>query len=1124
MFKKCLIGLLTLILVTLGAEQLVWSGDTAPAGSKEPPITQGCLRSTDAKGEILEFPLKHTSVNTQIAGFLAQVEVKQYFKNPYKEKIEAVYTFPLPENAAVNEMVMVVGKRNIYAEIHKRAEAREMYETARAQGKRTALLEQERQNIFTQSVANINPGEEIVITIRYVQTLKYDRGIYSYVFPMVVGPRFIPADSVPDASRITPPVLKPGRRSGHDISLTVEINVGLPITNLHSTSHAVDIKDQGSGKATISIKNEDTIPNKDFILEYCAAGKSLQGSYLNHYTQQGGYVMLMLQPSLDKVTRNIKPKEIYFVVDCSGSMGGYPIAKVKEAMYTCIQGISSDDTFQIIKFSDSANGFAKAPVPATYTNKEEALDFISVLEGEGGTMMIEGIKACLDAPKTAGRQRIVFFMTDGYIGNDNDILEAVKAKAGNTKIFSFGIGSSSNRSLLEQMAQIGNGTASYIRQDQVAEPIITAMLERISKPYLDDVSIDWGGLDVKEVYPSPLPVLYSAQPLIIYGRYTNGGESNVTISGKIDGKNFQEKVRVNLPKWEPNNAALATVWAREKIKSLTLAELSGKNTQIADNITELALEYNLMSQYTSFVAIDEVLPENATSTLPKTVAIPVPMPEGVSFTGVFGSPQLYPGEYVSDLIMAEREVKYKNEGYYDKSVSGSVQSPKKGIYYSNNAPAPTSASTSQNSYSASKAYRDFDEEPSTASHLNISNKYLKNAFGDLYKNNRSLYNEIQTLYNGQPNKEEASKMLKELLDNSNDKEKAIGLSLMNTLMARMIEIDGQLKTKACGMMFNQNQAIAVPAINIALLSRQDSKLIPDLTKILLNSDNNKQYYSVITAGLALNQLATKEQNNKAKVKAIFVEALKKNYPSSAGEEKINLKESISYLALGNLQGYKDQDLYNNLLVLAQNKDTKSVRILALSILANYPAAASFLVDNTLKSDEFIKEPKLLLTVVQNVRDYSPDDNFYSSLRRLLNNSKIAGVDYIDLRTAIVEVLLEHQDKTDIKQITQLLRKDPAWKVRRAILAKLSKIDPENILPTAMAALEDPNSMIKQLALTEAVAATAAKDKRATYLAKIATNPTSVTCSEILQAEKIDPDLSLKSLKEIKVIIAKRKGS
>jgi Ca-activated chloride channel family protein len=671
-----LVGIGTILLAVAFISH-AWSEDIAEVPLPEQPqVTQGALRAVNEDGEvILEFPLKHTSVYAEISGFLAQVEVKQHFHNPHEEKIEAVYVFPLPENSAVNEMIMVVGKRNIYGEIHKRMVARQIYEQARAAGKRTALLEQERPNIFTQSVANIQPGEEIVITIRYVQALKYDRGVYRYVFPMVVGPRFIPGgatvpegtpfggkqgtgwapdtDTVPDASRITPPVLKPGRRSGHDISLSVKLDAGLSIEDLHSKSHDLLVVEEGIGRATVNMEPKDSIPNKDFVLEYTVAEEQARSAYLTHYSQQGGYLLLMIQPSLESVTENIEPKEIFFVVDCSGSMSGYPIQKVKEAMYHCIQGISPDDTFQIIRFSSSASAFSPKPVPATRVHKEEALDYIQALYGSGGTMMIEGIKACLDYPRVPERQRIIFFMTDGFIGNDDQILAAVKEKVGNARLFSFGVGSSPNRSLLERMAQLGHGTAQYIRQDEDAQPVITAMLSRISKPYLTDVEIDWGGLRVTDVYPDPIPDLYSAQPLILFARYEVGGAAVVTLRGRIDGLPYEERIEVSLPDWNPDNGSLASVWAREKIKYLILERLGGRKASIEEEVTNLALEYNLMSPYTSFVAVDEVIPEGSDTTLPRTIAIPVPMPEGVSFTGVFGPPSRYSGDYVTRLDRAK---------------------------------------------------------------------------------------------------------------------------------------------------------------------------------------------------------------------------------------------------------------------------------------------------------------------------------------------------------------------------------------------------------------------------------------------------------------------------------------
>ena len=666
----CTFQLIALLVIFLNLTAF-GQGRSEVSSAGTPTATEGTLRAVNEQGEvILELPLKHTAVYTDISGFLAQVEVKQYFQNPLTEPIEAIYVFPLPENSAVNEMIMVVGTRNIYGEIHKRKEARQIYETARAAGQRTALLEQERPNIFTQSVANIQPGEEIIITIRYVQALKYDLGVYSYVFPMVVGPRFIPGTpsgkegtgwspdttTVPDASRITPPVLKPDVRSGHDISLTVRLNAGLPIVGLNSLSHDVEIINEGAGIRTVSIKEQDSIPNKDFILEYCPAGQTPRAAYLTHYSQAGGYLMLMMQPSLAEVSTNIEKKEIFFVVDCSGSMSGYPIQKVKEAMFHCIQGLTSYDTFQIILYSSTARTFSNTPIPATEVHKQEALDYINALSGSGGTMIMEAVNPCLDYPRTPDRKRIIFFMTDGLVGNDDQVLAAIKDRIGDARIFSFGIGSSPNRALLEGMAELGRGTAQFIRQDQDALPIIKDMLARVFSPYLTDVEINWGNLSVTDVYPNPYPDLFSSQPLILFARYNRAGSSTVTIKGKINGNEaYEERMNISLPERNTNNFSLAFVWAREKIKYLMFEQLAGRMPQIEEQVTDLALAYNLMSQYTSFVAVDEVLPPGGRTTLPRQIAIPVPMPEGVSFTGVFGPPSNIQGDYVTGINQLMRE-------------------------------------------------------------------------------------------------------------------------------------------------------------------------------------------------------------------------------------------------------------------------------------------------------------------------------------------------------------------------------------------------------------------------------------------------------------------------------------
>ena len=534
--------------------------------------------------------------------------------------------------------------------IKKREEAREMYEKAKQRGQVASLLEQERPNIFTQSVANIMPGDEILITIKYVENLNYDDGKYEFVFPMVVGPRYIPGqpksessgggwaedtDKVPDASRITPPVLKPGERSGHDIALSVSLDAGVPIQGIESKSHEVEIKRESDSRGFIKLKESDSIPNKDFILNYHVAGKRPEMAILTHRGDSGGFFMLMIQPQAEFKLDEITPKEMVFVVDCSGSMSGEPIAKAKQAMRRCIKNMNPNDSFQIIRFSESASQFAEKPIPNTRENRERGLSYINGMSGQGGTNMIEGIKAALDFPKDPERIRTILFMTDGYIGNETEILAAIQDKLGNARLFSFGVGSSVNRYLLNRMAEVGRGVVQYVRPDENTEEAVNNFYERISKPYLLDIEVDWKDLEVTDVYPKKIPDLFSAQPVIIHGRYQEAGKATIQLKGKVTGKETVTKIDVRLPGKEESNSVLGTLWARTRIKDLMNQMYHGEKQDLVEEVTNLALEFRLMSKYTSFVAVEERLVAEGEGP-PKTVMVPVEMPEGVSYEGVFG--------------------------------------------------------------------------------------------------------------------------------------------------------------------------------------------------------------------------------------------------------------------------------------------------------------------------------------------------------------------------------------------------------------------------------------------------------------------------------------------------------
>ena len=616
-------------------------------GAGEP--TPGSLQILDSSGKQRGFcPLRHTDVRAEVTGFLARVNVTQEFQNPFDEKIEAVYTFPLPQSAAVDDMTLKVGARTVKGKIMRREQAQAVYAAARSAGQVASLLDQERPNIFTQSVANISPGERVTVTISYVETLKYEDGTYEFSFPTVVGPRYIPGtptdappqgggrlpdtDRVPDASRISPPVAQKGTRAGHDISIDVSLDAGLPIEELKSVSHEVEVERPEPARARVRLKDLNAIPNKDFVLRYDVAGRKIGDALLTHRGARGGYFTLILQPP-DRITvEDVTPKELVFVLDTSGSMSGFPIEKAKETMGLALAGLYPQDTFNLITFAGDTAILFPEPVPATPANLAKAKRFLETREGGGGTEMMKAIKAALDPSDAGGHVRIVCFMTDGYVGNDMEIISEVQ-KHPNARVFSFGIGGSVNHFLLDKMAEHGRGEVEYVSLDEDGSAAARRFHERVRNPLLTDISVDWGGLPIADVYPKQIPDLFGAKPVILTGRFTGPGRGVVRLKGRMGGNAFEREIAVTLPESQAEHDVLATLWARRRVEDLMSGDYAGAQAgQMKDDlreaVTNLGLEYGLMTQFTSFVAVEEMTVTDGGE--PRRVEVPVELPEGVS--------------------------------------------------------------------------------------------------------------------------------------------------------------------------------------------------------------------------------------------------------------------------------------------------------------------------------------------------------------------------------------------------------------------------------------------------------------------------------------------------------------
>lgn len=548
---------------------------------------QGSLEAATNDGPTKPFTLTHTKVNISVTGFMQSVTVTQTFTNPFTEPVEAIYVFPLPEDSAVHDMELKAGERIIRASIQKKADARAMYEAAKSEGRRAALLDQQRPNIFTQSVANLQPGEKVEVTIAYVAPLKFDDGVYTLNFPMTVGERYAPEKASPPTT---------SSRSGRDIEVHVNVDSGTVIEDLWSVSHRLQVDRPSSARVVVDLNPSDAVPNKDLILRWRVSGPQSRAAVL----AGGGAFALMLNPEVRAAAAPIS-RELVFVIDTSCSMSGEPLAAAKKAMSKAMAELQPNDTFMLIDFADQASAFSPTPIDGSRANVERATKYLQALPASGGTNQLAGIRAALARPEEAGRLRLVLLMTDGFIGNEEEIFEETKRLRGDARVFGFGIGGSVNHYLLSKLSEEGRGFYQYVRTDEDPTEAVNRFVKRIERPLLRDISIDWGGLEVVDVLPNEVPDLFDAQPLIIIGRYRKAGTGTVVLRGMRGGVPVVFETAVTLPDVKSDGRALQMAWARRRVDQLN----QPNDPDSEEKVTSLALEYHLVTKFTSLVAVEE---------------------------------------------------------------------------------------------------------------------------------------------------------------------------------------------------------------------------------------------------------------------------------------------------------------------------------------------------------------------------------------------------------------------------------------------------------------------------------------------------------------------------------------
>ena len=512
--------------------------------------------------------------------------------------------------------------------MRKREEARAIYEQARSEGKVAALLDQERPNVFAQRVANIMPGERIEVAIEIDQEVRCDDGDCAYVLPTVVGPRFVPARTG-DPGRIDPPVSTPGADTGHRLTFDLELDAGMPYHDLRTPALRMDIEESRSGRARLRLGGDQGVRlDRDVQVRWRLGGRDPEFGVLawRDGEEPGTFTMSLQPPIPAEAEAAAEPRELTFILDCSGSMSGAPIEAAKNVVRLALKAARPSDTLQILRFSDRASGLWPSPVPATSSHVRRALQYLDTLRGEGGTEMLSGIRAALEPPVDAERLRMVALLTDGFIGNEVEILGEVRRLIGQGRLFSFGIGSSVNRYLLENIAQEGRGAAAFIGPHESPEAFVNRFVARIATPVYTDLRLSWEGIEVDDLEPPRVPDLFAGQPLVIHGRYRTPGAGALVLEGRLRGRREVLRRTVTLPNRAADHEALGRLWARARIERLTRESYGQPDRAVVAAVTDLGLRFRLMTPWTSLVAVDHWVSNRGAAA--RSVDVPVEMPEG----------------------------------------------------------------------------------------------------------------------------------------------------------------------------------------------------------------------------------------------------------------------------------------------------------------------------------------------------------------------------------------------------------------------------------------------------------------------------------------------------------------
>jgi Ca-activated chloride channel family protein len=650
-------GILALLALALSALAPIGARAEGPAraGAATPlRATEGALLwRTSSEEPLAPAPTLQTDVEMEVTGIVVRATVRQEFTNPADAWAEGIYVFPLPEDAAVDHLRMRVADRTIEGMIQEREAAKAGYAQARREGKRASLVEQERPNVFTASVANIPPGASITIEIEYQQAVQYDAGRFRLRFPMVVGPRYVPGqpldgalsgsgwapdtDQVPDASRITPPVRHPSRGAINPVSLTIELDPGVPLARLEASYHSIRTTELADGRYRIELGDGVVPADRDFELVWePVAGAAPTVVLLAEPEGDEVFALLMVLPPAPSAVEGLRvPREVTFVIDVSGSMHGASIDQAKAALGLALARLGPDDTFNVIQFNHRTDALFAGPEPATPGNLGIADAYVRALRAEGGTEMLPALQRALGGSESTSRLRQVIFLTDGAVGNEAALFQTIGERLGSTRLFTVGIGSAPNSHFMREAARLGRGTFTYIGSPSEVQAKMDALFRKLEAPAMTDVSLDLPAGADAEILPERIPDLYLGEPVMVALR-ARALPPALVLRGRFGTSQWEREL--GLHEVSPG-AGLSAHWGRAKIASLLDQRKSGApDDAVRRDVIAVAMRHHLVSPYTSLVAVD-VTPVRPGGEDLHSHALETNLPQGWDYTAVFGTGQ-----------------------------------------------------------------------------------------------------------------------------------------------------------------------------------------------------------------------------------------------------------------------------------------------------------------------------------------------------------------------------------------------------------------------------------------------------------------------------------------------------